>query len=254
MHPAQLILPSIATLILGTAILLPLRDVKRDARDDHRRSASEPEWQTALDLEALTRELQPSSTTDEECDSDARQEPSALADAPARNDERIVPITRRRLRAIAERISWPSLEDPTPAPPDPDERLKHLTAVLSDVNHVVPEALLVLACRGEDGRARRLALARLARGPYQGCADTFVEALRSGDDEERSLAIDGLHRLGARDALASAFNDRVDALAAKAALAFVGSRRRLDFVAVLDRYVDPFRRDAILDCLAGLIE
>ena len=73
----------------------------------------------------------------------------------------------------------------------------------------------------------------------------FCDALRSGSDAERSLAIDGLARLQAFDELTEAFADRLEPLAAKAVLLYAASRDRARIVDALDDRVEPARRDAI---------
>ena len=51
-----------------------------------------------------------------------------------------------------------------------------------------------------------------------------------------------------------ALNDRLEPIAAKAALAMCASKQRADLLAVLATHVDPSRREAILGLLAGFLD
>jgi hypothetical protein len=107
--------------------------------------------------------------------------------------ERIVPITRRRLRPL-----------PTEIPDDDPDRLREL--------------------------------------------------LRSGSDAERALAIDTLILHGLYEELVPALGDRLEVLAAKAALGLARSSSRADLIAAIKPHVSEGRLGAILVLLAGLRE
>jgi hypothetical protein len=169
-------------------------------------------------------------------------------------NERIVPVTRRRLRPRSGAPTWPALL-PNPIEAASDEAR---AAAVRELIAATPTERTghILACiaREEDGELRLLAFRSLIARRHDEGRAVFCEALRSGSDSERSLAIDGLARLGALDDLAEAFSDRVEPLAAKAVLLFAGGHDRRRVVEVLDERVDPARRDAILRLLAGVME
>jgi len=81
----------------------------------------------------------------------------------------------------------------------------------------------------------------------------ITHVMRNGTDRERSLAVDGLAAAGCREALVPALNDRLDAVAAKAALAYVGTNRREDYRVALAPFVDEARVEALLALLAGYL-
>ncbi len=163
--------------------------------------------------------------------------------------ERVIPLTRLPLRAVATDISWAS-QFGTGAR---DER-HALLARIRRGEQDAPYDTLVSAYQQEDAEGRNLALSALARRfPYDGIA-LFVDALATGNDGERAIAVDALVAAGQRQALTTALDDRVEAIAARAALAFVGTTVRADYVAALGTLVDEARLGAILGLLAGLVE
>ncbi|MBC5800196.1 MAG: hypothetical protein GIX03_07930 [Candidatus Eremiobacteraeota bacterium] len=169
--------------------------------------------------------------------------------------ERIVPLTRLPLRHVADDVTWCSpfgIESR-------DERHALLASLRHDENHASLEKshildVLARAYREEDAEGRVLALRALARRLSNDAVPTFVNALAVGSDEERVLAIDALAAAHERDALIPAFSDRVEAVAARAAFAYVGSNVRAEYVAALEHHVDAARLSAILALLAGFIE
>ena len=116
------------------------------------------------------------------------------------------------------------------------------------------QAALIQAYREEDARGRVLALRALMRGRYTQAHGVFVDALRSGADEERALAVDALIGVGDRAGVRAAFSDRVDAIAARAALAYLGTVPAEDYRAALEPYMDKPRIEVMLELLAGIIE
>lgn len=134
------------------------------------------------------------------------------------------------------------------------ERAALLRSIDTLASGPVRERVLLDAIGEEDGALRLLALQSLARSRSEGAGDAFAEILVRGSDEERSLAIDALLAIDRREDILAAFGDRVEAIAAKAALAYVGTRRRDDYLEILDRRVDRPRRNAILTLLAATLE
>jgi hypothetical protein len=96
---------------------------------------------------------------------------------------------------------------------------------------------------------------RALRGSADSATDrAFVTSLRDGSDEEREYALEALLDRGRTDAVAIALGDRVDALAARAALGLVGSTERKDYVTQLTPLVGAARTEEILCLLAGILE
>jgi len=168
---------------------------------------------------------------------------------------RVVPVTRRPLRAQTqlEGPSWPALLGAAETA-TLDERRTLLRALFGESSRTDLGVILAAAAREEQGDLRLTALRGLVAGAHAEGLEVFRDALRIGTDSERSLSIDGLARLGALDELPAAFNDRLEPLAAKAALAFAASRERGVLEEALEDRVDAGRRDAILRLLAGILE
>ena len=82
--------------------------------------------------------------------------------------------------------------------------------------------------------------------------DRLRELLRSGSDAERALTIDTLILHGLYDELVPALGDRLEVLAAKAALGLARSSRRADLIAAIEPHVSEGRLSAILALLVGL--
>ncbi len=165
--------------------------------------------------------------------------------------ERFVPITRLPLRPQSAAIEWPQhLANGTSL--GVDDRFALLRELVggSPTPHV--RTVLEQAYHEEGAEGRVLALRALVRGRYP-ARETFVDALHAGTDEERSLAVDALLGLGLDEDVIPAFSDRVEAIAAKAALGYVGTHAREDYRAVLERYVDGARCEAVLALLAGVL-
>jgi len=176
-----------------------------------------------------------------------------VAPAPRPAFERVVPLTRTPLRPHSASITWPRLTNAAPDLESPAER----HAFLRDAPRAVDASLaaaLQTAYREEEGEGRLLALRALRRGNVAAARDTFVDALAVGTDDERSVAVDALLALGEREAVTSAFSDRIDAIAAQAALGYVATNLRKDYFAALDPFVDRTRIEAILSLLAGVVE
>jgi hypothetical protein len=177
-----------------------------------------------------------------------------FADAGAAESERVVPLTRRRLRRQTASVAWPSLLDPSRTACGPEERAELLRSIDSLAKGNVREHVLLQALAEEAGELRLVALRALAQSPPAAGARVFADILVHGADEERSLAIDALIGIEHREELLSAFGDRVEAIAAKAVFAYVGSRRRVDYVDLLGERFERPRREAILNLLAGALE
>lgn len=175
---------------------------------------------------------------------------------------RVVPLTRLPLRPQRSSITWThSLADiaafaRNAEVASSDRHLRHaLLYSLSESPNEDAAASLQIACGEEDAEGRCLALQAIMRlRPTEEARAIYIDALRSGTDDERSIAIDALVRIGDRAAIIPAFNDRLDALAAKAALAYVDSIDRAAYVAALEPHVDRAQIDAILALLAGIVE
>ena len=169
--------------------------------------------------------------------------------------ERMAPLTRLPLRSQAAEISWPAACDARLAGTSQSRADRHylLEALIREIGSVA-SSVIESAYLQEDANGRALALRIFTRHFAADGRNSFVNALHSGSDEERSIAIDGLATLRARDALTAGFNDRLDALAAKAALAYVGTLVRDDYRVQLAPYVDEARIESILKLLAGIVE
>lgn len=131
--------------------------------------------------------------------------------------ERIVPITRLPLRPQRSAIEWPQRLSGSSATLAVEDRHALLRELATRAAAPEWRDALDQAYREEGAEGRVLALRALLRGHYD-ARDTFVDALHVGTDDERSLAVDALLGLELRDELIPAFSDRVEAIAAKAAL------------------------------------
>ena len=184
---------------------------------------------------------------------EAGLDPIVVAFAPRPAFERVVPLTRTPLRPHSVSITWPRLTNAASELESPLER----HAFLRDVPRAVDASLataLQTAYREEEGEGRLLALRALRRGNVVAARDTFVDALAVGTDDERSVAVDALLAFGEREAVTSAFSDRIDAIAAQAALGYVATNSRGDYFAALEPFVDRPRIETILGLLAGVVE
>jgi hypothetical protein len=158
-------------------------------------------------------------------------EPASAADdcviaaAIVKRTERVVPITRRRLRRAAA-VAWQS--DPSPG-----------------------EALALAYLQG-NAEERISTLRTLLATAHPEGPGIFRDALRNGNDAERAIAVDGLERHGRRDDLVPALHDRVEPIAAKAALAYAATRSRETLIRRLEGQVPPARLEAIVGLLVGL--
>jgi hypothetical protein len=167
--------------------------------------------------------------------------------------ERVAPLTRLPLRVQARDITWPQLVDPALAHAGRAARHALLARMAADSGDS-KEAVLAVAYREEDAAGRLLALRALLTGGYgAGATAIFEEALRVGTDEERAFAVDALAACGAREPLVQAFGDRVEAIAAKAALAYVETSDADDYRRALAPHVEAARIAAILALLAGYV-
>lgn len=186
--------------------------------------------------------------------SESRTIPSAVVARTRGVSDRVVPLTRLPLRPQAGDITWPSACDPTRETSSLEERHALLVACAKDPT-LAPAGALQLAYAQEDRDGRLLALRAIAKSePTSSTRATFVEALRNGGDDERSFAIDAIGRHGERDDLVAGLRDRVDAIAARAALAYVGRYERAAYRAALAPHLEFARIEAILILLAGLVE
>jgi len=167
--------------------------------------------------------------------------------------ERAVPLTRTPLRHMACAITWPNLIELSAGSASRSER----HALLKRLDHEscpLLEAVLLTAYAEEDADGRVLALRSLLRHRCAGAREVFVDALCVGSDDERSFAVDALVAIGDRDALPPALSDRVEAIAARAAFAYVGSYSRADYAAALEPFIDRARIEAIMALLAGVVQ
>lgn len=312
MQLVHLILPSLATIALGSALLMPHREDKpkrtkrSDAGLDGAARATNPlaaaiferyvgqspgssqpagaadaasdELGSAAHPEALARDVVPDDLATVESRS-AVVRMSSCEDLAARDfdpmtpaanplaavasqrreegcasDERVVPLTRHRLRRQPASVDWPSLIDSSRTACGPEERAALLRSIDTLTQGDVRERVLLEALDEEAGELRLVALRSLAQSPSTAGARAFADILVHGADEERALAIDALLAIDQREALVPAFGDRVEAIAAKAVFAYVGSRRRTDYVDLLATRFEHPRREAILTLLAGALE
>jgi hypothetical protein len=162
------------------------------------------------------------------------------------------PLTRLPLRPKREEISWPlSLSNANAGWSEATRHdfLRH-AAESSDAEL---EPIVCAAFREEPAAGRLLALRALARRSAAGTRAIFLEALRRGDDDERAFAVDVFGDRGDREALVEALSDRLDAIAARAALACFGTSTRAGLERELAPFVDRARGDAILGLLAGVL-
>jgi hypothetical protein len=162
------------------------------------------------------------------------------------------PLTRLPLRSQPSAVSWPLLL------PNPREMLSEadrlqLLSSFTFSGATVPEAPLCSAYREEGAAGRILALKALANANGEFAREVVREASRYGSDDERTIAIDVLANRGDREALAAALCDRVEAIAARAALGYVGSFERVDYERALEPLVSKGRLEAILALLAGIL-
>jgi hypothetical protein len=163
------------------------------------------------------------------------------------------PLTRLPLRPKREDISWPrSLSE---ANGEWTEATRHdFLRRAAERTDPELERVLCAAFREETAAGRLLALRALVRGSAAGTHAIFIEALRRGADEERALAVDVFGERGDRAALVEALSDRLDAIAARAALACFGMSSRADLERALTPLVDRARSDAIVGLLAGVLQ
>jgi hypothetical protein len=166
--------------------------------------------------------------------------------------ERAVPLTRMPLRPQTLDITWPSM---IPAGDLLESReRRHAFLACDHENDPALEPVFVAAYRQEDGRGRLLALRAICRGGLPIAYDLLVNALALGTDEERSYAVDALIAMNRLDAVIDAFSDRVDAIAAQAALGYVRSLHREEYITALEPYIDRARIESILALLGGIVE
>jgi len=195
---------------------------------------------------------------------DAQREPSATLDVPettatvvarlCESNARVVPLTRLPLRPQIGNVTWPEQLQPVRSGYTTAQRRELLTSFVRDPGSTTLD-VLESAYAQEDRDGRLLALRALARGErHPRTRAIFIEALRRGTDEERALALDALVMHGERDDLVVALGDRVDAIAARAALAYVGCYERAAYRIALTPHVEPSRIEAILILLAGIVE
>jgi hypothetical protein len=188
-----------------------------------------------------------------EAEREARDGPIVVAPAARPAFERVVPLTRSPLRPQSAAITWPRLTNAVSELESEGERRAFLREATRSVDASLAPALQA-AYREEEGEGRLFALRALSRGNFAGARDAFVDALHVGSDDERSVAVDALLALGEREAVTTAFSDRIDAIAAQAALGYVATTSRADYFAALEPFVDRGRIELILSLLAGVME
>ena len=174
--------------------------------------------------------------------------------APAARSARTwsVPLTRVPLRPERPAVTWP-LALPIPHV-GASRAVRHeiLTrSIAADVTSHVDA--LCAAYDQEDAAGRLLALRAIERCPGEAARSTLVDALQHGSDDERVVAIDALASRNDRAPLIEALSDRVDAVAARAALAYVQSDVRADYDRLLGSILERSRIDALLIFLAGVV-
>jgi hypothetical protein len=264
-------LPALATLALGVSFLLPRRArtqlpavrAERGARTWLRAPRTKPQsgretagaegFAAAVAAASPTDEPEPQTAIDPaRCEAEACGAPSEsiCVRTPRVRAERSVPLTRLPLRTAARGVDWPSRIGSEPVAHGIASR-RRLLAELAAAG--APETVFIAAYREEDAAGRVLALRGLQQCRSDDARSICEEALRDGTDDERALALEALAAAGARDSLAAALADPVDAIAARAALAFVGTRERADYRLALGPYVDPARIDVLLTLLAGYL-
>lgn len=180
---------------------------------------------------------------------------------PARpSHERVVPITRLPLRRETTTITWPGILAADIADGGPqlanNRRARHsLLIELARRREARTKPALLLAYREEDIKGRHLALRALVRFDVdQESREVFLDAMHTGSDDERSVAIDAFQQLGDRTLLIAALDDRVDALAARAALYLIGASDRDTYRRELTSHLESERIETILALLAGFVE
>jgi hypothetical protein len=153
------------------------------------------------------------------------------------------------LRRAQAPIQWP-LELPIPQiAASRADRHAALARLVGNADASYERALRA-AYEQEDLAGRMIALQALEHVRGDVSRDVLVDAVRRGTDEERVVAVDALASRGDREPLIEALSDRVDAIAARAALGLVGTNVRADFERVLAPHVDRARLDALLALLA----
>ncbi len=172
-----------------------------------------------------------------------RSDAAYVVDARSAPARRVAPLTRLPLRPAPGPITWHA--------GSLDERLRELQALAVDGH--TNTALSARAYYEEDRQGRVLALRAIAVRP-DGHVAVLLDALRRRTDEERALAVDGLAAAGEREALISALDDRVDAIAARAALAYAETTQEAAFRSALQLHVSAARLRIIMGMLAGIIE
>lgn len=238
--------------------ILPQDEVPRqethrtiDADDSATDSANEPANDAPLASRTFADEVALAMRADDEAtQTSPRGDERASRGAP---EGVRPPLTRLPLRPHRAEITWTSLVRDDAVTWSAGDRL----AFLRDCGDTCDAALvpaLCLAYDEETGPGRVFALRALAQHPGETSLGTFREALIRGGDDERALAVDVLDAWGERDALSAALCDRIDAVAARAALAFVGGHDRAVFEATLAPFVDRARLGAILSLLAGIFD
>jgi hypothetical protein len=163
------------------------------------------------------------------------------------------PLTRLRLRPDAGAIAW-TMHLPMPQLGTTETERRIVLIDLEKTAEAVHERALASAYREEDASGRMLALRALARISTQGAHAILADALSLGSDDERALAVDLLSTSEHRESLVSALHDRVDAIAARAALAYVRSNRRSDYEKLVSFGIDERRLETILALLGGILE
>jgi hypothetical protein len=171
--------------------------------------------------------------------------------ADVRRPVRIAPLTRHPLRVRRRDIAWTSQLDPPL-----ENNLPARTGFLERAARIRMPALepILVAAYHEENAANRLLVLRALLGARSNAAvEAFRDALSSGTDDERALAVDAIVASGHRELLTAALTDRVDAIAARAALAYVDSAARQDYKVALASYLDEHRIESILALLAGVV-
>lgn len=209
----------------------------------------DPEFSVCVETELQGRDVSDAPSESTAC---ATPDETICVQIPHARSERIVPLTRLPLRRSTGSVAWPLL---IPGPNDGlgrDARHRLLFDLTSSAGDA-SVAILIAAYGEEDAEGRVLVLRGLKGRRSDEVRSVLEHALRAGTDDERAIAVDTLVANGACDALTVALTDRVDAIAARAALGFVASRARDDYRVALARFIDSERIDLLLSLLAGYV-
>jgi len=160
-----------------------------------------------------------------------------------------LPVNRERCPGFAELVAAEVIAGRTDAEP---------TAVDRNPSEPQSSRRFEVDVEAFDRRERIIPITRRRLQPRttvpaeRGQIDLLRGLLGTGDDAERAAAIDEFARRGLRAELIFALEDRLEPLAAKAALALAGSANRDELIRAIEPHVSEGRLAAILSFLPGL--